>query len=179
VARRLGVAEQVEFPERPRSAAEVWGGGTIAVFSARSLPRPRPLADAMLSGRALVATDVGVAREVVGPTGLLVPPCDPAALAVACLALLGDEERRARLGLSGRLRAQERFAVEPVTAAFREIYLELVSQWPAFPAAERRAGAVPRPFTRPAEYWVAGEDEPGPAIADAPAPATGAMARVP
>ncbi|WP_146259274.1 DUF3492 domain-containing protein [Streptomyces tateyamensis] len=189
VAARLGVAEQVEFPQRPLPAAEVWGGGTVAVFSARSLSRPRPLADAMLSGRALVATDVGVAREVVGPTGLLVPPCDPAALAVACLALLGDEERRARLGLSGRLRAQERFAVEPVTAAFREIYLELVSQWPAFPAAERRPGAVPRPFTRPAEYWVAGEEEPGPAIAGA-APGTGesalvaaegtaAMARVP
>ncbi|MEV0193322.1 DUF3492 domain-containing protein [Kitasatospora purpeofusca] len=156
VAERLGVADAVELAGRPRSAAEAWADGTVVVFSALSQRRPRLLADAMLSGRALVSTDVGVAREVVGPTGLLVPPRDPQALAGACLALLRDDERRARLGLAGRLRAQERFAVEPVTGAFREIYLELVSQWPAFPAAAPDAGAGPRPrpFARPAEYWI-------------------------
>ncbi|MFF2041226.1 DUF3492 domain-containing protein [Kitasatospora sp. NPDC058170] len=158
VAGRLGVADAVEFAGRPASTAEAWEGGTVAVFSALSQRSPRLLADAMLSGRAVVSTDVGVAREVVGPTGLLVPPRDPRALATACLALLRDEERRARLGLAGRLRAQERFAVEPVIGAFREVYLELVSQWPAFPAAEGGGGAVgehPRPFARPAEYWLA------------------------
>ncbi|MFJ8432275.1 DUF3492 domain-containing protein [Kitasatospora sp. NPDC094019] len=156
VAERLGVADAVEFAGRPRSAADAWADGTVVVFSALSQRRPRLLADAMLSGRAVVTTDVGVAREVVGPTGLLVPPRDPQALAGACLALLRDDERRARLGLAGRLRAQERFAVEPVTGAFREIYLELVSQWPAFPAAAPDAGAGPRPrpFARPAEFWI-------------------------
>lgn len=161
VARRLGLSTAgeepaVTFAGRPGSLAQAWESGTLLVFSARSQRGPRLLADAMLSGRALVSTDVGVAREVVGPTGLLVEPGRPPALAAACLALLADEERRARLGLAGRLRAQERFAVEPVVAAFREIYLEVVSQWPAFPAADRRAGAVPRPFARPAEFWVAG-----------------------
>ncbi|GAA1068887.1 glycosyltransferase [Kitasatospora nipponensis] len=152
-----------------RTPDAAWASGTVAVFSARAQRSPRPLVDAMLSGRAVVATDVGVVREALGPAGLLVPPRDPAALALACLALLGDEERRGRLGLAGRLRAQERFAVEPVVSAFREVYLELVSQWPAFPATERRAGALPRPFARPAEYWVAGSTEtvtggaPGPA----------------
>ncbi|MFJ3789221.1 DUF3492 domain-containing protein [Kitasatospora sp. NPDC090091] len=157
VAARLGVAGAVEFAGRPESVARAWEGGTVIVFSALSQRSPRLLADAMLSGRAVVSTDVGVAREVVGPTGLLVPPRDPQALAGACLALLRDEERRARLGLAGRLRAQERFAVEPVIGAFREIYLELVSQWPAFPAAGAggAAAAPPRPFARPAEYWLA------------------------
>ncbi len=168
VARRLGLGTaagpdggepDVLLAGRPATLAEAWESGTVLVFSARSQRGPRLLADAMLSGRALVCTDVGVAREVVGPTGLLVPACDPPALAVACLALLADEERRSRLGLAGRLRAQERFAVEPGVAAFREIYLEVVSQWPAFPAADRRAGAVPQPFARPAEFWVAGVRE--------------------
>ncbi|WP_457034167.1 DUF3492 domain-containing protein [Kitasatospora sp. P5_F3] len=154
IAERLGVDAAVSFEGRPEGgAAEVWAAGSLVVFSALAQRSPRLLADAMLSGRAVVATEVGVAREVVGPTGLLVPPRDPAALATACLALLGDEERRARLGLSGRLRAQERFAVEPVVTAFREIYLELVSRWPAFPTV---AKAAARPFARPAEYWVAG-----------------------
>ncbi|MET8699912.1 DUF3492 domain-containing protein [Kitasatospora sp. NPDC004723] len=172
VAERLGVAGAVEFAGRPRSADGVWADGTVVVFSALSQRRPGPLADAMLSGRAVVATDVGVAREVLGPTGLLVPPREPRALAGACLALLRDEERRARLGLAGRLRAQERFAVEPVTGAFREIYLELVSHWPAFPTP----APAPRPFTRPAEYWLTDR---GPAPVTArpaavtPAPAAG------
>ncbi|MFF1795812.1 DUF3492 domain-containing protein [Kitasatospora sp. NPDC058263] len=157
VADRLGVAGAVEFAGRPDSVAAAWESGTVVVFSALSQRGPRLLADAMLSGRAVVSTDVGVAREVVGPTGLLVPPRDPRALAGACLALLRDPERRARLGLAGRLRAQERFAVEPVIGAFREIYLELVSQWPAFPAARSGGAAAerPRPFARPAEYWLA------------------------
>ncbi|MFE2728065.1 DUF3492 domain-containing protein [Kitasatospora sp. NPDC059327] len=158
VADRLGVAREVEFAGRPGSVAAAWESGTVVVFSALSQRGPRLLADAMLSGRAVVSTDVGVAREVVGPTGLLVPPRDPRALADACLALLRDAERRARLGSAGRLRAQERFAVEPVIGAFREIYLELVSQWPAFPAVAKGGGAVgerPRPFARPAEYWLA------------------------
>ncbi|MFD5082571.1 DUF3492 domain-containing protein [Kitasatospora sp. NPDC058406] len=160
VAARLGVAEAVDFAGRPRSAARAWADGSVVLFSALSQRGPRLLADAMLSGRAVVSTDVGVAREVVGPTGLLVPPRDPRALAGACLALLRDGERRARLGLAGRLRAQERFAVEPVVGAFREIYLELVSQWPAYPAADGAPGAPggprPRPFARPAEYWLTG-----------------------
>jgi glycosyltransferase involved in cell wall biosynthesis len=162
LARRLRLGESAVFEEQ----AGDWAHGTVAVFSGRSRRGPGALVGAMLSGRALIATDVGVTREVVGPTGLLVPPADPAALAVACLALLGDEERRARLGVAGRLRAQERFAVEPVVAAFQEIYLELVSRWPAFPAAERRAGALPRPFARPAEFWVAGAARVAGAVTD-------------
>ncbi|WP_188308360.1 DUF3492 domain-containing protein, partial [Streptomyces sp. CBMA123] len=65
VAERLGVAGAVDFAGRPGSLAEAWQGGTVAVFSALSQRSPRLLADAMLSGRAVVSTDVGVAREVV------------------------------------------------------------------------------------------------------------------
>ncbi|MEV7024377.1 glycosyltransferase [Kitasatospora sp. NPDC093558] len=158
LAERLGITAAVDFAGRPGSLAEAWESGTVAVFSALAQRRPRLLADAMLSGRAVVSTDVGVAREVVGPTGLLVPPRDPSALAGACLALLRDEERRSRLGVAGRLRAQERFAVEPVIGAFREIYLELVSQFPAFPdgGGGGAPGERPRPFARPAEFWLRG-----------------------
>ncbi|MFD9124844.1 DUF3492 domain-containing protein [Kitasatospora sp. NPDC059571] len=171
IAERLGIAPAVDFASRPPATADAWAAGSVVVFSALSQRSPRPLADAMLSGRAVVATDVGVAGEVLGPAGLLVPPRSPQALAAACGALLADDERRARLGLAGRLRAQERFALEPEAAAFREIYLELVSRWPAFPVGTRQ------PFARPAEYWMAGaaaapaeEDPAGGAPAD-PLPA--------
>ncbi|WP_354642218.1 DUF3492 domain-containing protein [Kitasatospora camelliae] len=165
VAERLGLGGAVTFEGRPDGTAEIWEAGTVVVFSALARRGSRLLVDAMLSGRAVVATEAGVAGEVLGPSGLLVPPRSPQALAGACLALLKDEERRARLGLAGRLRAQERFAVEPVVTAFREIYLELVSRWPAFPAG---TGEHPRPFARPAEYWMAGPGRP----ASPPAPSS-------
>ncbi|MEV8094982.1 DUF3492 domain-containing protein [Kitasatospora sp. NPDC085879] len=158
IARKLGVDAAVDFAGRPPATADAWAAGSAVVFTALSQRSPRLLADAMLSGRAVIATEVGVVPEVVGPAGLVVPPRSPRALADACLALLTDEERRGRLGLAGRLRAQERFALEPEAAAFREIYLELVSRWPAFPAAAERM----RPFARPAEYWVAGAPVPAP-----------------
>ncbi|MEV7182166.1 DUF3492 domain-containing protein [Kitasatospora sp. NPDC093679] len=166
IARRLGIHAAVDFAGRPPATADAWAAGSAVVFTALSQRSPRLLADAMLSGRAVIATEVGIVPEVLGPAGLVVPPRSPRALADACLALLGDEERRARLGLAGRLRAQERFALEPEAAAFREIYLELVSRWPAFPAAAERM----RPFARPAEYWVAGAPVPAPqARREAPA----------
>ncbi|WP_441250364.1 DUF3492 domain-containing protein [Kitasatospora sp. McL0602] len=177
IAERLGLGTAVSFDGRPASTAAAWEAGSVLVFSALTQRSPRLLADAMLSGRAVVTTEVGVAREVVGPTGLLVPPRSPQPLAGACLALLRDEERRARLGLAGRLRAQERFAVEPVVTAFREIYLELVSHWPAFPAGDGSEGDPVRPFARPAEYWIAGaRPTAAPDAASDAAPEPGALA---
>jgi glycosyltransferase involved in cell wall biosynthesis len=45
--------------------------------------------------------------------GNLVPPDDPAALAQALAALIGDPAARLRLGGAGRRRVLERFAMEP------------------------------------------------------------------
>ncbi|MHA6762763.1 glycosyltransferase [Streptacidiphilus sp. PAMC 29251] len=153
------------FPEEPEAVVfepaderlgAVHDRGSVIVFSGTQGARPRLVAEAMLSGRPVVTTDVGAAREVVGPTGLLVPADDPRALATACAALLGDDERRARLGNAGRLRARELYAVEPSATAFRGLYLELVSRWPQSEVAQG-SPAARRPFGRTAEAWVAAE----------------------
>ena len=148
--------EAVVFEKTSERLGAVHERGTVLVFSGTRGAAPRLLAEALLSGRPVVATDVGAARELVGPTGLLVPAEDPRALATACAALLGDGERRARLGSAGRLRARELYAVEPAATAFRGLYLELVSRQPF---AEPAAGGptARRPFGRTAESWVAAE----------------------
>ncbi|RAG84680.1 glycosyl transferase [Streptacidiphilus pinicola] len=152
LARRLFGAEAVaavSFDGCPPRLRSVYEHATVLVFSGSAGVRPQLLAQAQLSGRPVVAADAGAAREVLGPTGLLVPVGEPAPLAAACSALLGDEERRERLGHAGRLRAQELYAVEPAVDAFRTLYLELAAELPA-PAPERTG----QPFARPAEYWV-------------------------
>ncbi|MEU1345852.1 DUF3492 domain-containing protein [Streptomyces sp. NPDC005776] len=150
--------------------AQAYAAGGVVVLSSVVEGFPISVVEAMFCGRATVSTDVGAVVEVIGGTGLVVPPRNPRALADACLALLRDPERRARLGAAARARALELFTVEQNLAAFRGIYLELISQAPVRRQPEPPADGGPRPFATPPEAHVLGlwpepDDGPGPAPA--------------
>lgn len=68
---------------------------------------PRTIIEAMMMGKAVIATDIRGSREEVvpGETGLLVPTRSPEALAEAFLTLAGDRQKVASMGLKGRERA--------------------------------------------------------------------------
>ncbi|MFE7045782.1 DUF3492 domain-containing protein [Streptomyces atratus] len=147
--------------------SEAYAAGGVVVLSSVVEGFPISLVEAMFCGRATVSTDVGAVVEVIGGTGLVVPPRNPRALADACLALLRDPERRARLGAAARARALELFTVEQNVAAFRGIYLELISHAPVCREADTvNADGDPRPFATPPEAHVQ-----GPWTASGPAPA--------
>ncbi|GAA5615610.1 DUF3492 domain-containing protein [Streptomyces platensis] len=149
--------EEIGSPDLP-VLADAYASGAVVVLSSVIEGFPRSLVEAMFCGRATVSTDTGAVCEVIGGTGLVVPPRNPRALAAACTALLADPDRRARLGAAARARALELFTVEQNIAAFRGIYLELISHAPARPSACRTQDVhgVPRPFARPAESHVPG-----------------------
>ncbi|MDF3298017.1 DUF3492 domain-containing protein [Streptomyces tropicalis] len=146
--------EEFGGPQTP-SPAQVYASGAVAVLSSVVEGFPVGLVEAMFCGRATVSTDVGAVVEAVGGTGLVVPPRNPRALADACVTLLRDPERRARLGAAARARALELFTVEQNIEAFHGIYLEIVSHSPARHVALDDTGA-PRPFAAPAESRVPG-----------------------
>ncbi|WP_037834240.1 GT4 family glycosyltransferase PelF [Streptomyces sp. NRRL F-4474] len=141
--------EEIGGPEAP-SAADAYGAGRVVVLSSVIEGFPATLAEAMFCGRATVSTDVGAVCEVIGGTGLVVPPRNPRALAEACLSLLGDAERAERLGAAARARALELFTVEQNVAAFQEIYLRLLAKGSGRPDG----GGIP--FARPPEARVPG-----------------------
>ncbi|MGW7438947.1 GT4 family glycosyltransferase PelF [Streptomyces sp. NPDC054849] len=153
--------EEVGGPDAP-SPAEAYGAGRVVVLSSVIEGFPITLAEAMFCGRATVSTDVGAVCEVIGGTGLVVPPRNPRALAEACLSLLRDPERAQRLGAAARARALELFTVEQNVAAFREIYLRLLAKGSARPDGEV-------PFARPPEARVPGHWT-SPTWAPAPGP---------
>ena len=71
------------------------------------------LGESMSSGVPCVATDVGDASVIVGPTGIIVPPRDPVALAAAWEEMLSLEpDVRGALGQQARARIIERFSLE-------------------------------------------------------------------
>lgn len=144
--------EEIGDPAVP-DLAEAYGAGAVVVLSSVVEGFPISLVEAMFCGRPTVSTDVGAVVEVIGGTGLVVPPRNPRALAEACVALLREPERRARLGAAARARALELFTVEQNVAAFRGIYLEIVSHAPVHRIVLDDTGG-PLPFGSPAESHV-------------------------
>lgn len=96
--------------------------------------------EAMVTGRAVVASAVGGNVELVEPmkNGLLFPNDDDAALADAMRRLAEDAGLRERLGAQGRRLAVERFTVAAMVRAMHDTYLRCVASRPA-PAATRKA----------------------------------------
>ncbi|MFI8851523.1 DUF3492 domain-containing protein [Streptomyces sp. 891-h] len=158
-AERPVTFEEAGTPAVP-TPADAYALGGVVVLSSVVEGFPVSLVEAMFCGRATVSTDVGAALEVVGGTGLLVPPRDPRALAEACTDLLRDPARAARLGAAARARALELFTVRQNVEAFRGIYLELMSRHPVGreeTVCQDSAGEdVGRPFARPAEAHLPG-----------------------
>ncbi|MED7825070.1 DUF3492 domain-containing protein [Streptomyces chiangmaiensis] len=146
--------EEIGGPEVP-DLAEAYAAGAVVVLSSVVEGFPISLVEAMFCGRATVSTDVGAVVEVIGGTGLVVPPRNPRALAEACLALLRAPERRERLGAAARARALELFTVEQNVAAFHGIYVEIVSHAPVRRVLVDDSGE-PLPFGAPAESHLPG-----------------------
>ena len=88
------------------------------------------LAEGMACGLPAVATDVGDAREILGDTGLIVPPRDPQALAAA-LQTLAEEPvaARAARGERARSRIVENFTLNRARERFAELYASLVDPY--------------------------------------------------
>ena len=114
----------------------------LAVSDVVALPSyhegvPRSLIEAAAMGRAIVATAIPGAAEVVedGVSGTLVPPRDASALAVAIEALLGNAETRVQSTAPlGRRKAEREFDERVVAERYVAEYARL---WGAKGAGRR------------------------------------------
>jgi glycosyltransferase involved in cell wall biosynthesis/peptidoglycan/xylan/chitin deacetylase (PgdA/CDA1 family) len=101
--------------------------GRCDVFVMPSLSEGLPVAllEAMVWGRAIVASDIGGIPEMVSPPeAALVPPGDPEALTEAVSSLLADLSERRRLGAAAHARALE-FGEQEVSDRLEAVYREL------------------------------------------------------
>jgi polysaccharide biosynthesis protein PelF len=122
---RLRLRDAVDVSGPVTCSRQAYADGQVVALSSISEGMPYTIIEAMMCGRPTVSTDVGGVTEVVGRTGLVVPPGDPGAFARACLDLLTDPARRRELGDAGRARALAHFTVDRMLAAYRELYADV------------------------------------------------------
>ncbi len=127
LAESLGISDRVEFTgwvDNPRDHLTRFD---LYVQPSRFEAQGVAIAEAMLAGLAVVATDVGGIPDVVvdGETGLLVPSENPDALGNAIGELIDDPARRAEMGRAGRRRAVDRFTDDRMVAGFERLYRSL------------------------------------------------------
>lgn len=98
------------------------------------------LLEAMASGAAIVATDVGSTHQIVDDAvGARVAPTAPS-IADAVLALLGDPARRDACGESARRRVVDRYSIDPYLARLLPVYEAAISRGRGV-ASRQTAGA--------------------------------------
>lgn len=95
----------------------------LATLSSVGEGFPNVIGEAMACGVPCVSTNVGDAAELIGDTGMLVPPRDPAALARAWHTLLATGQRNlVALGTRARERVTERFSISVIARAYEMLY---------------------------------------------------------
>jgi len=88
------------------------------------------IAEAMASSAAVVATETEGAREIIQPeeTGVLVPVRDVGKLATGILALLGNSDRRWRLGQAAQRSVAAKFGLKRMIDETEEVYREEIGR---------------------------------------------------
>ncbi|URN15928.1 MULTISPECIES: glycosyltransferase family 4 protein [Streptomyces] len=131
---RYGLGDAIRFVKGVSDAelVDLVRGAQVACVPSLYEGFSLPAAEAMATGRPLVATTGGAIPEVAGPDGetcLAVPPGDSGALAAALGRLLGPggAALRARLGAAGRARVLDRFTWARAAQGTVERYREAVA----------------------------------------------------
>lgn len=125
LVRRLELAPAVEFAGAVPNPSDAYAAGQVVARTSVSEGMPFPVVEAMMTGRPVVCADVGGVAELLGDTGVLVPPGDPAALATELVALLRDRQRRQAMGEAAHRRARGLLTLDRMLRAYGRLYDDL------------------------------------------------------
>lgn len=130
LAQRLEIAAQVHFLNWRKDVPALMQILDVFVLSSISEGMSNSILEAMCSGTAVVATNVGGNPELVvnKETGLLVPSQEAPQMGKAILALLLDAKRRRAMGAAGRRRIEEQFSLQVMVRNYEKMYLEIASR---------------------------------------------------
>lgn len=124
----LGIANDILFTGYRDDVNDIIPIFQIAIVPSDYESFPYSLGEAMIQGKPCIATNVGGIPEMVGENGArLVPPKDPASLAMEILSLAKDKAEQIKLGIAARERIITCFTMEGMYAELEALYTELIA----------------------------------------------------
>lgn len=126
--KELRLGDSFTFAGHVESPAVAYQSGDVVALSSISEGFPYAVVEAMMSGRAVVATDVGGTAEALGDWGLLVPPQQPEMMAEALLKVLADPQMRRQMAEESYERALSQFTVDRQVELYMQSYLRLAGK---------------------------------------------------
>jgi glycosyltransferase involved in cell wall biosynthesis len=127
-----GITDRCRLLGDRRDVARIMAALGVSTLSSRMEAFPVVVGEAMACGVPCVVTNVGDASVLVGDTGRIVPPGDPAALAQALDDLLRmDAGERRRLGRAAQQRVVERFSLQATAARYQDLHEAMAAGRPA------------------------------------------------
>lgn len=129
-AEALGVAGRVEFPGAVSDPWDLLRAADVFVLASEIEGLPLVVLEAMSQGVPVVATDVGGIPEAVvdDVTGFLVPTGDAGALTTSIARILSDPSVAARMRRAALARFEQRFTMERMLEAHRDLYIRLANR---------------------------------------------------
>jgi glycosyltransferase involved in cell wall biosynthesis len=127
---KMGLGDKVRMLGLRRDIPEILKSLDLFVLPTLQEALGTSFIEAMAMEKPVIGTDVGGVGEVIedGRNGYLVEPDNPAALARAILAMLGDRKKAAVMGKEGRKIVLERFTVEKMCESVHSLYLSLLGE---------------------------------------------------
>jgi glycosyltransferase involved in cell wall biosynthesis len=124
----LNLTDTVELEGWSDNIADVLIGFDLCVSASRSESFGFVIAEAMLAGVPVIATDTEGAKEIISDPklGVLVPIADSQALANAIIDLLSDDQRRTELSKHGRAHIAENFSIRKTVDETEALYRHVV-----------------------------------------------------
>ncbi|MEA3020499.1 MAG: hypothetical protein QOI47_2023, partial [Actinomycetota bacterium] len=110
------------------SVADEIAAADVFVVSSRWESGPLVLLEAMMLGRPVVSTAVGLAPQIVrdGDTGRLLPVGDAAALGAAIAEVLADPAHAAAMGDRGRRAVESAYSSDAIVTRIEHVYRQVL-----------------------------------------------------
>jgi len=128
LVKQLDINECVNFAGRIRNEdfARYYAQATVAVVPSLYEGFGMPAGEAMACGVPVICTSGGALPEVVGDSGIVVPPADKEALEKAILFFLDSPENCRRFGVAGLERVKSSFTWSDTARRTVDVYREIL-----------------------------------------------------
>lgn len=121
----LGLGNSFIFAGHINDVSKAYETSDIIALSSITEAFPYSVVEAMMAGKAVIATDVGGIKEALGDCGILIPPRRPDELAAGIITLIDKPELRYRLGEEAKNRALDLFTLKSVQEIYFKNYVKL------------------------------------------------------